>query len=198
MRRCAGDLAPSGSSGPAGAPAGDLVALRSRASAHGCEVREAMPIEYAEIGRVTQAAWREFARPSDALWRAYYRQLADVAGRAARAVVLVAVVGRRVVGTATVELGSTIEGGDSLAGGRANLRMLAVEPLWRGRGIGRLLVDACLERARAAGKEVATLHTVEQMTTATRIYRALGFERDPSADVARSPELTLLAYRLDL
>lgn len=162
------------------------------------EVREALPTEYAEIGRVTQAAWQEFARPNDTLWDAYYRLLGDVAGRAARTLVLAAACGAGVIGTATVELEATIEEEGTLAPGQANFRMLAVDPRRRGLGIGHRLVAECLERARAAGKRVASLHTLEQMTAAAEIYREFGFERNAAADVRLSPDTTLLAYRLEL
>jgi hypothetical protein len=36
--------------------------------------------------------------------------------------------------------------------------------------VGRRLVEACVQVARRAGKEVATLHTSEQMLAAQRIY----------------------------
>ena len=75
--------------------------------------------------------------------------------------------------------------------------MLAVDPAWRGRGIGRL-VEACIERARAASKTVATLHPAEEMAAATALYRSLGFQRDATADMTVAPGVTLNACRLPL
>jgi ribosomal protein S18 acetylase RimI-like enzyme len=95
-------------------------------------------------------------------------------------------------------LDTTIEQDGVLEPGQANFRMLAVDPAWRGRGIGRHLVEACIERSRAVGKTVATLHTAREMVAATRIYRSFGFERDPAADVVIVPGVTLCGYRLAL
>jgi ribosomal protein S18 acetylase RimI-like enzyme len=131
-----------------------------------------------------------------ALWDGYFGSLADVAGRAGYATVLVAVAGERIVGTATVELDRTIDGTGGLLPGQANLRLLAVDPAARGRGVGRRLVEACVQVARRAGKEVATLHTTEQMAAAQRIYRSVGFRRDRSRDIELHPDLILQAFRL--
>lgn len=162
------------------------------------EIREARPEEHAAAGRVTQSAWQEFEWPGDPLWADYFTRLGDVAGRAERALVLVAVEGDEVVGTATVELESTVEEGGWLEPGQANFRMLAVTPAWRGRGIGRRLVEECIERARAAGKSTATLHTAEEMVAALGIYGSLGFERDPVGDYEPAPGHVLRAYRMPL
>jgi len=162
------------------------------------EIREARRAELDAAGRVTQAAWREFERPEDPVWVGYFELLGDAAARAARALVLVAVEDGRVVGTATVELEATIEEKGRLDSRQATFRMLAVEPAWRGRGIGRQLVEACIERACEAGKSVATLHTADEMVAATAIYRSLGFGRDSGADMTVAPGVTLRAYRLPL
>jgi len=162
------------------------------------QIREVLPGEYEETGRLIQRAYAEYARPGDLLWDDYFGLLADVAGRAGFAVVLVAVADRRVVGTATVELDRTIAGTRSLQPGQANLRLVAVDPQARGRGVGRRLVQACVQVARRAGKEVATLHTTEQMVAAQRIYRTLGFRRDPAGDVELHPDVVLQAFRLPL
>ncbi|MEX2583979.1 MAG: GNAT family N-acetyltransferase [Gemmatimonadota bacterium] len=103
-------------------------------------------------GRVTQEAWREFERPRDPVWSGYFETLGDAAGRASGALVLVAVEAGRIVGTATVELDRTIESDGTLEPDQANFRMLAVDPDWRGGGIGRALVEACLEGARERAK----------------------------------------------
>lgn len=161
-------------------------------------IREAVRGEYEETGRLTQRAYAEYARPGDPLWNDYFNMLADVAGRAAFATVLVAVAGERVVGTATVELDQMIGGSGDLDPGQANFRALAVDPAARGCGVGRRLVEACVQVARRAGKDRATLHTTDQMATAQRIYRSLGFQRDPSRDIELHRDLALRAFRLPL
>jgi len=162
------------------------------------QIRAVLPKEYEEAGSLTQGAYAEYARPGDPLWDNYFGMLGDVARRAVFATVLVAVAGERIVGTATVELDLTIDGTEGLQPGHANIRLLAVDPGARGRGVGRRLVEACVQLARRAGKEVATLHTTEQMVAAQHIYRSLGFRRDRSRDVELHPNLVLQAFRLPL
>lgn len=55
------------------------------------------------------------------------------------------------------------------------IRMLVVAPAARGRGIGRDLTLACIERARGAGAEVLALHTSPVMEVALAMYLKLGF-----------------------
>jgi len=74
----------------------------------GIQIREVLPGEYEDTGSLTQRAYAEYARPGDPLWDSCFGMLADVASRAVFAIVLVAVAGGRIVGTATVELDRTI------------------------------------------------------------------------------------------
>ncbi|HKP98910.1 MAG TPA: GNAT family N-acetyltransferase, partial [Actinomycetes bacterium] len=76
-----------------------------------------------------------------------------------------------------------------------------------GLGVGRLLLEACLERAQAAGAPVICLHTAEFMPAAVAIYEAAGFRRDPVHDFDAAGHLApdggvrpvpILAFRLDL
>lgn len=57
----------------------------------------------------------------------------------------------------------------------AVIRVLAVDPAARGRGIGRHLVADCLARAAADGVPAVGLHTATMMTAARRLYEGFGF-----------------------
>jgi GNAT superfamily N-acetyltransferase len=165
------------------------------------EVREARSVgEVEAAGRVTVAANAEFAPadphgPFQPTWAGYLVSMADAAGRAADGVLLVAVEGDgRVVGTVTLYLAA---GSEQWRPTDAMFRFLAVDPAARGRGIGRALFQACLDRARAVGKRRMALHTTEWMETARAMYERAGFQREPEGDI-RLPGLTILAYAADL
>ena len=75
--------------------------------------------------------------------------------------------------------------------------MLGVDPGARGRGVGRALVEATIDRARRAGKRTLMLRTTYLMQAAQAMYRSMGFERDPSLDQSY-PEVDLIGYRMSL
>jgi len=142
------------------------------------DVREIRPVEYDEAGRVTALAYREFVLPGETSWEEYLEEIADVAGRAGRSLVLVAVEEERILGSATLELGERIDDEDPpLAADEAHLRMLGVDPDARGRGVASALIDGCFDRARWAGRSRMTLHTTERMPIARGMYERMGFRR---------------------
>jgi ribosomal protein S18 acetylase RimI-like enzyme len=55
------------------------------------------------------------------------------------------------------------------------IRMLVVAPEARGRGLGRSLTEACIERARRDGAASIALHTSPAMEVALSLYLRMGF-----------------------
>jgi GNAT superfamily N-acetyltransferase len=159
-------------------------------------VRPVRPEEHKALGAVTVAAYR--ALLGDDMDAGYATELADVAGRAPLVDVLVDVDEQeRILGGITY-----IPGPGPMAwfagAGEAGMRMLAVDPAAQGRGVGARLVEACVDRAVAAGKRRLLLHTTAPMTVAHRLYERAGFRRDPDRDEVLDGGLRLLGYALDL
>lgn len=78
--------------------------------------------------------------------------------------------------------------------GSASMRLLAVRPVSRTRGYGRLLVEECLRRAHEQGISTIYLYTGKFMHTARHLYELMGFTRAVEFDRDPGP----IAYRYDL
>lgn len=57
------------------------------------------------------------------------------------------------------------------------IRLLGVDPNYRGLGIGRKLTELCVHHARITNEIGVALHTSEFMDTARKMYEDLGFKR---------------------
>jgi ribosomal protein S18 acetylase RimI-like enzyme len=157
-------------------------------------VETASPEDYPRIAELTVDAY-----VGDGLApERYVPTLADVASRARAAELLVARDDTgRIVGSVALVLSG--EFGEILASDEeAGFRMLSVDRSARGQGIGDLLVRACLDRARAAGRTRMVLSTDVRMTAAHRLYERLGFSRLPERDWSPIPGVDLLAYQREV
>jgi len=54
---------------------------------------------------------------------------------------------------------------------------MMVHPSWRGRGVGRALLETCIALARGAGVEMLTLSVTAGNAPAERLYEHAGFRR---------------------
>ncbi|HET9854904.1 MAG TPA: GNAT family N-acetyltransferase [Methylomirabilota bacterium] len=161
-------------------------------------IRDARPDDRAAILAVTLAAYEQYAAAlTPPLW-AVYRQniqatLADV-GPAAQ---LVAEDGGALVGAVLLfPTGSVMATpGRSITLPLPEVRLLAVAPAARGKGVARRLMEECIQRARAAGAPALTLHTTDMMAVAMRLYERLGFERTPELDIRPAPGILAKGYK---
>lgn len=58
------------------------------------------------------------------------------------------------------------------------IRMVGVDPAYRGNGIGKRLTQKCINCAKGNGEQIIALHTSEFMDSARYIYEQLGFKKD--------------------
>lgn len=99
----------------------------------------------------------------------------------------------RIVGTVTLQLwpwaGQVVS-----QPGEGEIRALAVAPRAQRAGIGGVLVDAVIARARRNAVTHLLLCTEPEMHTAHRLYERAGFNRLPERDWSPAPGTTLLVY----
>lgn len=155
-------------------------------------VRTAQTAELAEVGELRVAAY-DFGRLLDAMpsYADRLRTLGD------HGEVLVAVDDNKILGTITLERWH--EDSEMATGPEeAEIRALAVAPSAQGRGVGKALVQAAIDRATAWPAQRLVLHTQPLMHAAHRLYEQAGFARVPARDLEVLPGLTLLGYEMSL
>ena len=62
-----------------------------------------------------------------------------------------------------------------LPGNIGEVKRMYVDAAWRGKGVGRALLEALIAHARTLGYHHLRLGTVAEMTAARSLYRTLGF-----------------------
>jgi ribosomal protein S18 acetylase RimI-like enzyme len=160
-------------------------------------IRAALPVEYDQVGEITFAAYAHDELLADDF--DYGAELRAAAVRARDNDLLVAVdaTSGAVLGTVTFCLPDS-DHAELARPGEAEFRMLAVAPEARGRGVGEALVRECLERATRLRCSRVVISTRWNMRPAHRLYRRLGFVRDPSRDWWPIPSIELICYTREL
>ncbi|MCQ6282805.1 GNAT family N-acetyltransferase [Bacillus sp. EB600] len=76
------------------------------------------------------------------------------------------------------------------------IRMLAVDVQARGKGIGKLLIQKCIEQAKTYDSTCIGLHTADFMKVAMHLYEEMGFVRLPQFDFEPARDgIIVKAYR---
>lgn len=68
----------------------------------------------------------------------------------------------------------------------AAFRLLAVSNKARRLGIGKLLTNACIEKAKSNGLNQVIIHTTDSMKVAWGMYEKIGFKRSEDLDFLQS------------
>ena len=147
-------------------------------------VRTARPADRGAIARLTLAAYREYATIMEpSAWNALDQAVRSSLVDDTAVTRLVAELDGAVVGSAALYAPDSAAYGDLLAlTPWPDVRLVAVDPSVRGRGVARALVDECIRRARASGATALGLHTSRSMRAAVRLYEHMGFVRDRERD----------------
>jgi ribosomal protein S18 acetylase RimI-like enzyme len=159
-------------------------------------IREAQAGELAAVEALVKGAYREFRElvPEEG-WERWMASITQ-ALQAGEGLLLVAEVEGAIQGAVQFFPDASRSRQGQWPAGAATIRLLAVRPEARGRGLGTLLTQECLRRARALNSPTIYLYTGRFMLAAQRIYEKLGFQRAPEYDPPQPPGP--IAYRVDL
>lgn len=166
------------------------------------QIRDARADDREALQEVTLTAYQQYADIMPPPHWGFYRQsiletLADVSP----AEQIVAELDGMVVGTALLYPAGAVfstPDGASVTLEWPEMRLLAVAPAARGRGVGAALVRECIQRTRRSGVAELTLHTTDMMQVAMRMYEGMGFVRAPELDFHPVPEVTVKGYRFHI
>ena len=163
-------------------------------------IRDARPEEREAVAAVTLAAYAELARVMEpAAWAGLDGAIRAALASDAPAERIVAERHGQVLGAvALYPPAFDAYGGLAEHAPWPELRLLAVAPSARGLGIGRMLVEECVRRARRMGAAELGLHTSKSMQVAMGMYERMGFVRAPEYDFQPEGGELVKGYRLPL
>ncbi len=164
-------------------------------------IRNALPEEYELIRNQRVEAYRQYAEVlPEGHWRALRRAISSDADKQAGVELIVAEIEGSITGSVALFPAKTNAYGQLLdALDYPEIRMLAVSPEHRGKGIAATLVRECIYRSEAQGFRTIGLHTGEFMKPAMNLYEKLGFERVPEYDFQPADDgITVKAFRFSM
>jgi ribosomal protein S18 acetylase RimI-like enzyme len=162
-------------------------------------VQDASLEELDEVSNLLRDSYLQYKPlvPSD-IWEPYLKDIMNVRRRLKESELIVAKLNGNMAGAVTLYLNAISSAQERWPEGWAGIRLLAVCPEYRGRGVGRALMEECFERCKKARIATIGLHTTEAMDIARRMYERMGFSRVPEFDFHPRPNMVVMAYRLQL
>jgi GNAT superfamily N-acetyltransferase len=162
-------------------------------------IRDAIEIEIHTIREQRVRSYEEHAQSiPEAHWKALKQAISSEADAQPGVERIVAELDGKIVGSVVLFPART----SAYAGAVVELeypeiRMLAVTPEARGKGVARALISECIRRAKVKGYQSIGLHTADYMQSAMKLYERLGFKRLPQFDFEPAKDgIIVKAYRL--
>ena len=156
-------------------------------------IREAKQSEYSQLGELMVAVYsqlKDFPGPTEI--PDYYNTLRNVGeyANSPKVKLFVAVSERGIIDGGLVYFGDMryYGAGEDITKTQKSgaFRFLAVNPTTRGKGLGKLLIDACYTQARKEGYKHIVIHSTKFMMVAWKMYERMGFVRFPEIDFEKS------------
>ena len=165
-------------------------------------IRNATPGEFDEIGRLMVLVYSQLEGfPKESEQPGYYKMLYNVGELTNNpgTELLVAVSSEdKIVGGVVYFNNVQYYGSGGTATKEKNaagFRLLAVDPFTRGQGIGKLLTNECIRKAKEKKHSQVIIHSTNAMQTAWKMYESLGFKRSEDLDFLQG-ELPVFGFRL--
>ncbi|MFP4975567.1 GNAT family N-acetyltransferase [Paenibacillus sp. CN-4] len=162
-------------------------------------IRDALVCDREAIAAVLLDAYSQYSAVlPEAFWLEYKQSILDSVHGDAPFARIIAEVDQQIVGSALLFNSSEAAYGRPELGIHSPvLRLLAVSPAARGRGIATLLIQEAAQRALASGASTLHLHSSDRMASAIRLYGRLGFKRAYETDIQNGDTL-VQGFQLDL
>jgi GNAT superfamily N-acetyltransferase len=158
------------------------------------EIRDYDSSDAENLNRIAVAAFDQF-RDQYQDWPAMRAGLSKTSGLSATGEVIVVEYQKRLAG-AVAYFGPNSPKAAFFDQSWPVIRMLLVDPAFRGKGLGRVLSMECIARAKRDGSPIIALHTSPIMTIALSMYLKMGFVRVADAPPIRGVEYSVYTKAL--
>jgi len=166
------------------------------------KIRNAKPEEFEEIGKLMVRVYSQLEGfPKESEQPDYYKMLSNIGEftNKPETELLVAISpGNKVVGGVIYFSDMQYYGSGGTAikeRNAAGFRLLAVDPSAQGQGVGRLLTNECIRKAKDKRRSQIIIHSTKAMKVAWKMYQSLGFKRSEDLDFMQG-DLPVFGFRL--
>jgi GNAT superfamily N-acetyltransferase len=167
-------------------------------------VRNANENEFIEVGKLMIRVYSQLEGfPKEVDQPEYYKMLASIGEltKKPNTELLIAISSTNKIAGAVVyfsDMSSYGSGGTATREKNASgFRLLAVDHDARGHGIGKLLINECIDKAKARNQEQVIIHSTKFMQVAWKMYKKMGVERSEDLDFIQG-SLPVFGFRLKL